>query len=101
MIWLLIACVPSYEDAPSVAAETYCGYAEDECGLLQEGEYEDCVNGNTDLFEILWPSEQCADGFDREAWGICHDALQSWDCDDWLGSLSDVGSVCGSSAICL
>lgn len=100
MLWMLIACAPSVERAPEAAASAYCRHAED-CNLLQDGERtETCEPTSIDGFEAMWTEELCPDGFDREAWATCDEALTGWDCEDLTAGWAGLAEVCSSRELC-
>ena len=96
----LVSCIPSVDNAPDRAAAHYCTRADD-CTLLGDGEWDSCVDDFEDSFEFLWDQDRCEDnGFDRELWWECWDAIGAWDCDDLLMGWIEIADDCAASEVC-
>ncbi len=100
MILWMLACAPSVESAPDKAARGYCKQA-DACGLLQDGERtETCEPNAVDGFEAMWTEDLCPEGFDRQAWASCEEAITTWDCEDLTAGWVGITEACSSREIC-
>lgn len=96
---LLVACKPSLEEAPVVAAERYCARAV-ECNWKAADELDACVTDMNDTyFEEVVLIEQC-EGIDRTGWAACLDAIDAVDCDSWSRGLEEITDPCQAVSVC-
>lgn len=94
----LFACTPSYEDAPDVAGAAYCDRSV-ECGWVEESDYDSCADDAEDLFQLLWPEDECEDDLSRDGWDRCMEAIADLNCDDWTRGATSLGS-CDADTVC-
>lgn len=92
------ACTPSREGAVRGATETYCHRAL-ECDWYDESDAEDCYDDMEDVFDDLWPEEECEGDIVGEQYDECLDSIQEIDCGSWMDWL-DALEECSSSQVC-
>ncbi len=95
---LLCSCTPSREGAVDGATRTYCERALS-CGWYEEDEGEDCYDDMEDVFDDLWPEDECEGDIKDEGYGQCLEEIEEIGCDDWLDWF-DALDACSTSDVC-
>ena len=95
---LMVGCAPSYDSAKSNAAEALCQRSL-ACGQIDDSDMENCLDDNEDLFQSLWPEDDCDGDIDHDGYSYCLDSIDRIQCDDWIDYLNALDD-CSSAKVC-